>query len=100
MDVNRVTLIGRLVHKPMLVDGVATVSIATNYMWKDHKTKDEHNDTQFHLCSVGGELAKLITTKCDKGQRLYIEGKINGTGKEIIIEEAIMLGKVKEKVSS
>jgi len=108
MDINKVTLIGRLTRKPekrQVPSGqaLAHFSIATNYIWKDHKTKQKKDTTQFHKVVVWGKLADIVLQYLDKASRVYIEGRLqyrewndkkgakrNGT--DIIADEIIMLG--------
>ncbi len=81
MDINKVTLIGRLTRKPEarnLPSGqrLAAFSLATNYIWKDHKTKEKRDKTEFHKITVWGKLAEIVLTYLDKGSRIYIEGRL------------------------
>ena len=108
MDINKVTLIGRLTRKPDEHDTpsgqrLASFSIATNYVWKDHKTKEKRDKTEFHKVTVWGRLAEIVLTYLDKGSRVYIEGRLqyrkweDAEGEkrkstDIIADEIIMLG--------
>ena len=109
MDINKVTLIGRLVRKPELETNeagvpIARFSIATNYIWRDYKTKEKHDTTQFHTVMVWGKLAEIASTYLDKASRVYIEGRLQyreitdadnrkRVVTDIIADELIMLGK-------
>ncbi len=108
MDVNKVTLIGRLTKKPQLRETasgqkVASFSVATNYMWRDYKTKEKHDTTQFHRVIVWGKLADIASTYLDKASRVYLEGRLQYRewqdtegkkryGTDVIADELIMLG--------
>ena len=108
MDVNKVTLIGRLTDKPdekKLPNGkiMASFSIATNYMWKDWNTKEKKEKVDFHKVVIWGKLAEIAVTYLEKGSRIYIEGRLryetweDQQGKKrkairIIADEIIMLG--------
>lgn len=81
MDINKVTLIGRLMRKPEITksesgQGVATFTIATNYIWRDFKTKERKDETQFHRVVVWGKLADIAGTYLAKGSRVYVEGRL------------------------
>ena len=52
MDINKVTLIGRLTGKPestLTASGqrIATFTVSTNYQWRDSTTKKQKDETQF-----------------------------------------------------
>ena len=108
MDINKVTLIGRLTAKPeqrQASSGQASAqfSVATNYIWKDYKIKQRKDDTQFHNVVASGKLAEIVLQYLDKAARVYIEGRLHHhewmdendvkrTGTDIIADEIIMLG--------
>ena len=108
MDVNKVTLIGRLTDKPKeraIQSGqkLAHFGIATNYMWKDSKTKEKKEKTEFHDVTVWGKLAEIVLAYLEKGSRVYIEGRLQYSkwedeakqkrkSTDIIADEVIMLG--------
>jgi len=108
MDINKVTLIGRLTDKPKeraLQTGqkLARFSIATNYMWKDVKTKQKKEKVEFHNVTVWGKLAEIVIAYLEKGSRIYVEGRLQHRNyedkdkqkryyTEIIADEVIMLG--------
>jgi single-strand DNA-binding protein len=108
MDVNKVTLIGRLTDKPKeraLQTGqkLARFSVATNYLWKDYKTKQKKEKVEFHNVTVWGKLAEIALTYLEKGSRIYLEGRLQYRKYEdkeqqqkfftdIIADEIIMLG--------
>lgn len=106
MDVNKVTLIGRLTDKPksgVTSTELAHFSIATNYIWKDHKTKQKKEKVEFHDVVVWGKLAEIVLTYLDKGSRIYLESRLqyrkwndeknkSHTSTRIIADEIIMLG--------
>ena len=108
MDVNKVTLIGRLTQKPEDKKGVseqrlASFTIATNYIWKDWHTKEKKEQVEFHKVVVWGKLAEIVLTYLDKGSRIYLEGRLKTrkwedqkkqkrSSTSIIADEIIMLG--------
>ena len=81
MDINKITLIGRLTAKPQakeLTAGqtVARFSIATNYIWKDVRTKEKKEKVEFHEVTVWGKLAEIVLAYLEKGSRIYLEGRL------------------------
>lgn len=81
MDINKVTLIGKLTGKPESSttdtgQQVATFTIATNYLWRDATSKKRKDETQFHRVVVWGKLADIAATYLAKGSRVYIEGRL------------------------
>ena len=108
MDINKVTLIGRLTHKPeeRRTQGgqkLASFSIATNYMWRDNKSKEKKEKTDYHRVIAWGKLADIVLMYLDKGSRVYCEGRLQYKQwrdkneqfrkfTDIIADEIIMLG--------
>ena len=108
MDINKVTLIGRLTHKPeakTVPSGkpCASFSVATNYVWTDRHTKVEKDKTEFHLVVVWGKLAEITLDYLEKGSRIYLEGRLvhrawedrdgqKRKSTEVVADEIIMLG--------
>jgi len=107
MDLNRVMLIGRLTQDPEVRttptgQSVATIRVVTNRAWTDQQgTKQER--AEFHSCVLWGKLADIAGQYLTKGQRIYVEGRVetrDWTGQdgvkryrtEIIVENMIMLG--------
>ncbi len=113
MDINKVTLIGRLTQNPngkVAASGQhrASFTVATNYTWKDGKSKERKETTEFHRVVVWGKLADIAATYLAKGSRLYVEGRLvrravigrNGADREtteVVADEIIMLGSAKRK---
>lgn len=107
MDLNRVTLIGRLTRDPELRttpngQSVCTASIATSYVWVD-QTGAKQEKTEFHNCVFWRRLADIAGQYLTKGKQVYVEGRLqtrdwtDQTGvkrykTEIIVENMIMLG--------
>ena len=108
MDLNKVSLIGNVANDPetrSLESGqsMARFRIATNYIWKDYKTKTKKETVEFHNIVAWGRLADIIGQYIKKGSKLYIEGRLqnrtwenkNGERKymtEVVADEMIMLG--------
>jgi single-strand DNA-binding protein len=108
MDLNKVSLIGNLAKDPearTLPSGqsVALFSIATNYAWRDAKTKEKKNRADFHRVVAWGKLAEIITTYLKKGSKVFLEGRIQNRSwedknknkrymTEVVASDLIMLG--------
>jgi single-strand DNA-binding protein len=108
---NKVTLIGNLGNDPEVRsttggNRVATFSLATSRSWNDQSGAKQEK-TEWHRCVVwntkGSTLADIVEKYVHKGDKLYIEGRIeyrqwqdkdNQTrySTEINVREMIMLG--------
>lgn len=80
-DLNRWSGIGRLGQDPevrQLTSGesVASFSIATTDKWKDKKTGEQQERTEWHRISVFGGLAKVCGDYLKKGSQVLIEGQL------------------------
>lgn len=80
MDLNRVTLIGRVTRDPevrTIPSGqkVATFAIATNRQWKDQSGQKQEK-AEFHNLVVWGKLADIVEQYVKKGMRVYVEGRL------------------------
>jgi len=79
--INKVILIGNLGAKPELKYsssnvGITNLSIATSESWTNKSTGQKQEKTEWHRVSVFGKLAEVVTKYCDKGSKVYIEGKL------------------------
>jgi single-strand DNA-binding protein len=108
MDINKVTLIGKLTRKPestLSASGqrIATFTVTTNYLWRDSTTKKRKEQINSHRVVVWGKLADIAANYLAKGSRVYIEGRlsyqkfIDRKGvphwrSDIVGDEIIMLG--------
>lgn len=118
MNLNKVTMIGNLTKDPISkkISSGQTITyfgLATNYTWKDIKTKERKEKVDFHNIIAWGRLGEIVTTYLKKGDKVYIEGRLQNrkwddekglkhSKSEIVAQNLIMLGKagaVKEKVS-
>ena len=73
--INRVVIIGRLVHTPELKitpagTSYARVTIANEQIYKDNK------HTNFVDILVWGGLAENLSKYCDKGRKILIDGRL------------------------
>ncbi len=106
MDLNRVTLLGRLVRDPELKSlptgkSVATFSVATGRVWTDPQGQKQQQ-SEFHNIVMWGKMAEVAHQYLRKGSRIYVEGRLqtrDWTGQdgvkryrtEIVSDNMIML---------
>ena len=106
MDLNRVTVIGRLTRDPELRTttsgrSVASITVATGRVWTD-QSGNKQEKSEFHNCVLWGKLAEIAGQYLTKARRVYVEGRLEtrdwvGTDgvkryrTEIIVENLIML---------
>jgi len=110
-SLNKVTLIGNLGNDPEIRsttggNRVATFSLATSRTWNDASGAKQEK-TEWHRCvmwnSKGSQLADIVEKYVKKGDKLYVEGRIeyrqwqdkDGQTRystEINVRELIMLG--------
>jgi single-strand DNA-binding protein len=79
--INKVILIGNLGSKPELKysssnTAITNLSVATSESWTDKNTGQKQEKTEWHRVSVFGKLAEIVSNYCDKGSKVYIEGKL------------------------
>lgn len=107
MDLNRVTLIGRLTRDPELRSlpsgrSVVSFSLATGRVWTDAQGQKQ-KQTEFHNVVMWGKLAETANQYLHKASQLYLEGRLqtrDWTGQdgvkryrtEIVADNMIMLG--------
>jgi single-strand DNA-binding protein len=81
MDINRITLVGRLTRDPeqAKLDGgkvVTRLGVATN-----HRTKPKDGEGQdiveFHNVSLWGALGEKAVAYLEKGKRVLVEGRLH-----------------------
>lgn len=108
MDLNKVSLIGNLTKDPVnknLSSGqnAAILTVATNYNWRDVKTKQIKTRADFHKVVAWGNLADIISTYLKKGSKVFLSGRLQNRNwedqskqkhyvTEIVAEDLIMLG--------
>jgi single-strand DNA-binding protein len=113
MDMNKVTLIGNVLREPVsreMPSGQTTTTfdLATNYFWRDIKTKEKKETVEFHSIVAWGRLAEIIAEYVKKGSKVYIEGRLrhrvwkdkdgkNRKVTEIVADNLIMLGQRQTK---
>lgn len=80
MDLNKLTIMGRLTAAPELRSTqtgkqVASFSVATSLEWKDQHG-NKQSKTTFHNVSAWGKLGETCAQYLVKGQRVWIEGRL------------------------
>ena len=81
-SLNKVELIGHLGVDPevrQFTNGgkVASFSLATTERWKDSRTGEKREKTQWHLVSINTEgLVGVVEKYLTKGSKIYIEGQL------------------------
>ena len=105
-SVNKVTLIGNVGGPPDVRttaggSQVAKVSLATSRQFNDRSGQQQER-TQWHRLTFFGKLADVVEQWVGKGDRLYIEGRLEYSTTEadgvtrywtdIIVNEMVMLG--------
>lgn len=99
---NKVIIIGRLTRKPELKDfqggHLASLNIAVNSVWFDKETQEKKESTEFISATVFGKPADNCAQYLDKGQMVYVEGKIKNRVEEVAGEKRYHTGIVAERV--
>lgn len=106
-SLNKVMLIGNVGNDPEIrstTSGVrvAKVSLATNRSWTDRSSGQQRDKTEWHRLTFFGRLVDIVEQWVKKGDRLYVEGRIEysqteGEGgpkywTDIVVNEMVMLG--------
>lgn len=112
-SLNHVQLIGNVTRDPEIktTDSgakLATLSIATNRVWKDKETGEKKQEADFHNLVVWGNLVDVFERYVKKGNPIYVSGELKtrswddkDSGKkmyrtEINVRDMIMLGGSKD----
>ena len=105
-SLNKVMLIGNVGNEPEIratSSGarVAKVSLATNRSWSDRNGQQQEK-TEWHRLTFFGRLVDIVEQWVKKGDRLYVEGRVEysqteGDGgpkywTDIVVNEMVMLG--------
>jgi len=105
-SLNKVMLIGNVGNDPEIraTSGgarVAKLSLATNRSWSD-RSGQQQEKTEWHRLTFFGRLVDIVEQWVKKGDRLYVEGRIEysqteGDGgtkywTDIVVSEMVMLG--------
>lgn len=78
---NKVMIIGRLGQDPEVNymqsgDCVANFSVATSEKWKDKRTGETQESTEWHRVTCWRRLGEIASEYLAKGSLVYIEGKL------------------------
>lgn len=81
MSLNKVQLIGHLGADPEIrytadESAVTTLSIATSRTWRDKKTNEKKEATEWHRVILWNRLAEIAGEYLKKGSHVYIEGAL------------------------
>lgn len=106
-SLNKAMIIGNLTQDPELRQtttgqAVCSFSVATNRTWKD-QSGEKQEQAEFHNVVAWAKLAEIITQYVKKGNRIFIEGRLqtrswegqDGVKRyrtEIVAENMVMLG--------
>ena len=105
-SLNKVMLIGNVGMAPEVRttssgNRVAKVSLATNRSWKDGSGQQKKK-TEWHRLTFFGRLVDIVEQWVKKGDRLYVEGRIEYSETEkdgekrywtdIVVNDLVMLG--------
>jgi len=106
--INKAIIIGTLGRDPEIRytasgSAVVNVSVANNEVWKDKRTGDPVERTEWHRIVIYGKLAEIAAQYLRQGSQVYFEGRIqtrkwqgsDGQDRyttEIIANEMQMLG--------
>jgi single-strand DNA-binding protein len=79
--INKVILIGNLGRDPEVSYtpnglAVAKFSIATSDSWKDKKSGEMQERTEWHRITAFGKLGEICGEYLSKGKQVYIEGRL------------------------
>lgn len=106
-SLNKVMLIGNVGNDPEIrATGsgarVAKLSLATNRAWTDRNTGQKNEKTEWHRLTFFGRLVDVVEQWVKKGDRLYVEGRVEYSQTEgdqgtkywtdIVVNEMVMLG--------
>lgn len=106
-SLNKVILIGRLGKDPETRYGgngnaVTKISMATSEKWKDAKTGERKEETEWHHVVFFGKVAEIAAEYLVKGSECCIEGKLKTSSyekdgvkrytTEVIADKLTMLG--------
>jgi single-strand DNA-binding protein len=106
-SLNKVMLIGNVGAEPEIRTTpsgtrIAKVSLATNRRWSD-RSGQQQEKTEWHRLTFWDRLAEIVERYVHKGDRLYVEGRIEysqtqddqGNVKywtDVVVREMVMLG--------
>jgi single-strand DNA-binding protein len=106
-SLNKIMLIGNVGAEPEIRSTpggvrIAKVSLATNRTWAD-RTGQQQEKTEWHRLTFWDKLADVVEKYVHKGDRIYVEGRIEYSQTEddagnvkywtdVVVREMVMLG--------
>jgi single-strand DNA-binding protein len=80
-SVNKVILVGNVgadpdIRRNQAGEPIANIRLATSETWRDKNSGERKEKTEWHRIVVFGKLAGIVEQYVLKGQKLYIEGKL------------------------
>lgn len=103
-SLNKCMLLGHVGQEPEVRTTQGGVKVAKFSLATNNKFKDKER-TDWHRCTVFGKLADVVEEYVHKGDRIYVEGRIEYSTSEkdgrtlyftdIIVSELLMLGSSK-----
>lgn len=80
-SLNQVNIIGRLGKDPEVRytpngDAACNLSVATSETWKDKRTGEKKEATEWHRVVMYGKLAEIAGEYLSKGSLVYLQGKL------------------------
>ncbi len=81
IGINKMVVMGNLGAKPEIKysntgTAIVNLSVATTETWMDKSSGEKKQDTEWHRVCLYGKLAEIAGKYCDKGSRVYVEGKL------------------------
>ncbi|MDQ3158789.1 MAG: single-stranded DNA-binding protein [bacterium] len=99
---NKVIIIGNLTKKPELRDAngirMCGLNIAVNSTWTDKDSGEKKESVEFISVTVFRKQAEICAQWLDKGQKVYVEGKIKNRVEEREGEKRYHTGIIADKV--
>ncbi|PMG90601.1 single-stranded DNA-binding protein [Vibrio breoganii] len=79
--INKVILLGNLGQDPEVKtfsngESMASFSVATSESWRDKKSGETREKSEWHRVAVFGKTAEFAASYLNKGSQIYIEGQL------------------------
>lgn len=94
-SLNNVQLIGNLMEKPQIKQtsrgtNFSIIQLITDREWKT-SSGEERKESEKHSCIAWDKLSSIASEILDKGDLVYVEGRLDSTKNEIVVEHLIKL---------
>jgi len=81
IGLNKMQIIGNVGVKPEVKysstgTAIVNLSVATTDTWVDKNSGERRQDTEWHRVNLYGKIAEIAAQYCEKGSKVYIEGKL------------------------